>query len=138
MLQKKPYLFNFSLFGSPEVGQLSVAEYASSLPFELKRVYWVYNTPVGHSRGNAANKLCKYALVCLTGSAKIHIEDLQNNSYHFELNNPNQGLFIPEMHWRRIQCEPNAILLCIASEKFDSRDYIRDFRAFIQLRKIKI
>jgi WxcM-like, C-terminal len=138
MVQKKPYIFEFGLSGNDEIGHLSVAEYASSLPFELKRVYWVYNTPINISRGNAANKICKYALVCLTGSAKVHIEDLFNNTYHFELSGPNQGLFIPEMHWRRVQLSTDAMMLSIASEKFDTRDYIRDFKEFMDLKKAKI
>lgn len=137
MVQKKPYLFDFGLSGNDEIGFLSVAEYAASLPFELKRVYWVYNTPQEISRGNAANKSCKYALVCLSGKAKVHIEDLHNNTYHFELEGANQGLYIPELHWRRIQLGEGAIMLCIASEKFEQRDYIRDFKEFLALPKQK-
>ena len=63
---------------------------------------------------------------------------MYNNSYHFELSVPNQGLFIPEMHWRRVQLSPDAMMLSIASEKFDARDYIRDFKEFMDLKKAKI
>lgn len=137
MSAKKPYEFEFTELGNQENGLLSVGEFAASLPFELKRVYWVYKTPKDISRGNAANRTCKYVLVCLQGNAKVHAEDMLNNSYHFELERPNQGLFIPELHWRRIKLSEDAIMLCIASEKFDERDYIRDFREFILLKKQK-
>lgn len=137
MPAKKPYLLDFIELGSAENGSLNVAEFAASLPFELNRVYWVYSTPKDISRGNAANRSCKYVMVCLTGTAKIHVEDINSNSYHFELNQPNEGLFIPELHWRRIQLSEDAIMLCIASDKFDQRDYIRDFREFMLLKKQK-
>jgi hypothetical protein len=135
MLQKKPYLFDFKYISNPDQGALSVAEYANSLPFEPKRIYWVYNTPENISRGNAANIKCKYALVCLYGSAKVHIEDLNQQSYHFELTDPNVGLFVPELNWRRIQIEPQGIMLCIASDRYDERDYIRDFSEFVKAKK---
>ena len=137
MSSKKPYLFDFADLGSDETGALNVAEFASTLPFELKRVYWVYNTPKDISRGNAANRASKYALICLKGTAKVHLEDMQSNSFHFDLSKPNEGLYIPELHWRRIQLSEDAIMLCIASEKFDQRDYIRDFREFMLLKKQK-
>ena len=138
MLQKKPYLIDFNTFGDSETGVRTVAEYAASLPFEPQRVYWLHKTPKEHARDNAANKTCKFVMVCLHGKAKIHIEDLKSNSYHFELNSTETGLVVPELHWRRIHLEENAILLCIASDKFLEKDCILDFKDFMKYKKLKV
>jgi hypothetical protein len=128
---EKPFLFDFSQTGDEENGLLSVAEHSQSLPFEPKRVYWVYKTPENVSRGNAANRKCVYALVCPKGEALVEIIDLKGQKSNFKLTDPNQGLYIPPMHWRNVSLDSEAILLCLASEKFDLEDYIRDFEEFL-------
>lgn len=135
MTRNKPYVLDFGKMGSEETGFLSVGEYASSLPFEMKRIYWVYDTAEDLSRGNAANIHCQNILVVMHGSAEVYVEDQKNNSYQFTLSTKSEGLLIPAMHWRRIRLDKNAVLLCIASEKYEESDYIRDFKAF---RKVKI
>lgn len=138
MLQKKPYIIDFSTFGDTETGVRTVAEYAASLPFEPQRIYWLYKTPKDYARDNAANKTCKFVMVCLHGKAKIHIEDLKSNSYNFELDSPEVGLVVPELHWRRIDLEEDAMLLCIASDRFEDRDCILDFKEFMKYKKLKM
>lgn len=137
MSSRKPYIIEFQELGNQEAGLLSVAEYAKSMPFEQKRIYWVYDTPENTSRGNTANIICKNILVCLHGSVHVRVEDLKNNSFYFELNKKNVGLYIPELHWRRIHMDKDAVLLCLASEKFDEKDYIRDFREFTAYKRGK-
>lgn len=130
MIRNKPYVLDFGKLGGEETGFLSVGEYASSLPFEMKRIYWVYDTVEDLARGNAANKNCQNILVIMCGSAEVYVEDQKNNSYQFTLTDKSQGLLIPAMHWRRIRLDKEAVLLCISSEKYDESDYIRDFKEF--------
>ncbi len=138
MMQKKPYVIDFSTFGNTDTGVRSVAEYASSLPFEPNRIYWLYNTPEDFSRDNAANKKCKFVMVCIHGKVRIQLDDLKNNSFHFELESPDKGVVVPEFHWRRIQMDKHAVLLCIASERYNERDCIFDFRDFVKYKKLKL
>lgn len=137
MANGKPYLIELDELGNPEAGLLTVAEYAKTIPFDPKRIYWVYGTPENTSRGNTANKICKNILICLHGKAQVRVEDLKNNSFYFELTEKNKGLYIPEFHWRRIHMKEDTVLLCLSSEKYDEKDYIRDFREFIQFKRGK-
>ena len=130
MINKKPYLIEFGSRGDDETGYHSFAEYATTLPFESKRTYWIYDTPDGFSRGNVANMNTKTVFVALTGNVSLHLEDANGKSFDFVLNDPRVGLFSPEKIWRRITMDKGAILLCFASDKFDEKDHIRDFRAF--------
>jgi len=130
MINKKPYLLDFGSIGDDETGYHSYAEYATTLPFEPKRIYWVYNTPEDLSRGNVANVDTKTVFVALTGKVKFHLEDAYGKSFDFELSSPSEGLFSPEKIWRRITMEKGSILLCFASNKFDEKDNLRDFREF--------
>ena len=87
------------------------------------------------SRGNVANIKTKTVLISIVGKTSIHVEDPLGKSYDFELEGPEQGLFLPEGTWRRITMDKGTMLLGFASEKFEEKDHIRDFRDFKKLGK---
>jgi len=138
MVHKKPYLLQFESIGDDKTGYHSYAEYASSLPFETKRVFWMYNTPEEMSRVNSANAKTKNVFVCLHGKASFYIENVKGKSYEFTISSLDMGLYIPEMHWKRITLSDHAVLLGMSSEKFEEVDFIRDFAVFKQSVKRKI
>ena len=130
----KPRLIDFQKIGEPDIGYISVAQSFKNIPFDIKRVYWVYDTPDEVERGNHANKKGEHVLVSLKGSVKIYLEDISGNKYDYLLNNPNQGLYIPAMHWRRLQMTPEVICLSLSSSDFHESDYIRGYQEFLALK----
>jgi hypothetical protein len=132
---KEPYIIEFEKIGDPEVGFISVAENQKDLPFDVKRIYWVYETPKAVERGNHAHLQGEQVLVLVNGSAKIHLTNSQEKEYVFSLSNRSTGLFIPALYWRRLELSKDAIVLCIASKGYDENDYIRDYQKFLSYNK---
>ncbi len=127
---EKPHWIHFTGIGDEEVGYISVAQSNRHVPFEIRRVYWVYHTPEHIERGNHAHKACQQMLIAVSGSVEVELENMHGNKELFELHTPSMGLFVPVMHWRRIHLGKEAVLLCLASHDFEETDYIRSYDAF--------
>lgn len=111
-------------------GNLTVAESMKNVPFDIKRVYWVYDVPGGEHRGGHAHKQCKELLVAVSGSFTVTLDD-GKEKYKYLLNHPYQGLFIDTNTWRTLDdFSSGAVCLVIASEKFEEEDYIREYDDF--------
>ena len=114
-------------------GQLVAIEAMKDLPFEIKRVYYIYDTLPGVRRGFHAHRNLQQILVCVHGSCKIHLDDGFETA-EVLLDNPNTGLYISNDMWREMyDFSPDAVLLVLASEHYDEADYIRDYDKFIEL-----
>ena len=129
----KPHLINFNKIGSPNLGYISVGENHENIPFEIKRVYWTYYTPQDVTRGGHAHYDLEQVIVAVSGTITFNTEDLQGNKVEFILDSPDKGLYIPKLIWRDIKFSHNAVLLCMASEKYIASDYIRDYKTFLEL-----
>lgn len=134
----KPQIIKFSKIGSPNLGYISVGENFDNIPFEIKRVYWTYYTPQDVTRGGHAHYDLQQVIVAVSGSITFTTEDLKGNKEEFVLESPDKGLYIPKLIWRDIKFSHNAVLLCMASEKYIELDYIRDYEIFIKGRKDEI
>jgi len=111
-------------------GNLSVIE-KDSIPFEIKRVYYLYDVPSGAERGGHAHKNIQQFLIALSGSFDVIVHDSKEQKI-FTLNKPNQGLLIKMGIWRELKnFSSGAVCLVIASDVFDEDDYIRDFQTFL-------
>ena len=130
---KKPHLINFNIIGSPNLGYIAVGENHENIPFEIKRVYWTYYTPQDVTRGGHAHYDLEQVIVAVSGTITFTTEDLQGNKSEFILDSPEKGLYIPKLIWRDIKFSHNAVLLCMASEKYIAADYIRDYKTFLEL-----
>ena len=129
----KPQIIKFSKIGSPNLGYISVAENSDNIPFEVKRVYWTYYTPQDVTRGGHAHYDLAQVIVAVSGTITFTTEDLKGNKREFILDSPDKGLYIPKMIWRDIKFSHNAVLLCMASEKYLESDYIRDYKTFFEI-----
>lgn len=127
---QEPYLIELQKIGEEEIGYISVAQGLSNVPFEIKRVYWIYQTPETVERGNHAHKNTVQLLICLRGKIKITLENRQRQVLEFVLDNPNQGLFIPNYYWRRLKFFEGGLCLCLSSSDYFEEDYIRDYQEF--------
>ena len=113
-----------------ERGQLVALEENKEIPFEIKRVYYIYDTSEGVVRGKHAHKSLKQILICVHGDCKISLDNgLEKEIVH--LNNPNEGLYISDIIWREMfDFSDDAVLMVLASEAYNEEDYIRDYNSF--------
>jgi len=114
-------------------GQLVAIEAMQDLPFEVKRVYYIYDTLPGVRRGFHAHRCLQQILVCVHGSCRIHLD----NGYETAevlLDKPCEGLYISNDTWREMyDFSDGAVLLVLASEHYDEADYIRSYEQFLKL-----
>ena len=134
MAMSSPRLIDFQQIGDPEIGFISIAQNMKNLPFEIKRAYWVYGTPEKIERGNHANRKSEQVLISLKGSVTIFLENTKGIKFHYVLSNPNQGLYIPAMHWRRLKMNQEVVCLSLSSTEFKEDDYIREYNEFLKLK----
>ena len=102
----------------------------SKLPFEIKRVYYLYDVPSGSRRGGHAHKGLLQLIVPLSGSFELVLKDgiIEKTVM---LHNPTRGVLIPTMTWRELRnFSAGAVCLVLASQEFDEEDYIRDWEEF--------
>jgi hypothetical protein len=116
-------------------GNLTFIEGGEHLPFDIKRVFYLYDIPTGENRGAHAHKQLHQFLICLSGSFDVALDDgFERQNIH--LNRPWKGLYIPPMIWAsEINFDPGSVCLVMASAGYDESDYIRDYAEFILKRK---
>ncbi|AZA78952.1 WxcM-like domain-containing protein [Chryseobacterium sp. G0186] len=130
MEKHKPHILLFDKIGSSELGYITIAEAQKNIPFDIQRVYWTYYTPQDVTRGGHAHKKLQQVIFAVSGTITFNTEDKEGNKETFVLDHPTKGLYLPELIWRDIQFTHNAVLLCLASELYDEKDYFRDFEEF--------
>ena len=102
------------------------------IPFEIKRVYYIFNTGSDVIRGKHAHKNLEQILVCVSGSCTVTCNDGTAKA-SFELNNPSKGLRIKGLIWREMfNFSADCVLLCLASNIYDESDYIRNYDEFLE------
>ena len=113
-------------------GQLIALESLSEqIPFDIKRVYYIFDTTPGTVRGNHAHQNLKQVLICVSGACTIECEMPDGEKTSHRLDWPDRGLLIEGLVWRRMkEFSKDAVLLVLASEHYDESDYIRDYEAF--------
>jgi|YNPMSStandDraft_2_1061718.scaffolds.fasta_scaffold00315_9 hypothetical protein len=135
MNDKKPYIIEFQTVGEVGEGFISIAEFEKSLPFEVKRVFWTYQTPDHIVRGRHAHFQTQLVLVAAAGRIVVNTELTNGKIETFVLEKPSLGLYIPPTVWHTMQYYFNAVQLVFASTLYDENDYIRDYSHFQQLIK---
>jgi len=119
-------------------GNLSFAEQYTHIPFEIRRVYWLYDVPGGIARGGHAEKNNEELIIALSGSFEIVIDD-GTHSKTFVLNRSYYGLYIPKGLWREIkEFSTNALALEFGSIPYSEDDYIRDYNSFLYYTKAHV
>ncbi|MBI2274151.1 MAG: WxcM-like domain-containing protein [Bacteroidetes bacterium] len=102
------------------------------LPFVIKRVFYLYDIPVGESRGAHSHIECHQFLIALSGAFNVHLDD-GTNTRSVTLNNPSVGLHIPPGIWAaEMDFSSGAICLVLASHVYSENDYIRDYSEYIK------
>lgn len=123
--------YNFQPHGDSR-GQLIAIEECKDIPFDIKRVYYMYDTTNEAVRGKHAHKSLEQILVCTSGSCKILLDDGKDKEV-VELNKPYEGLYISNAIWREMyDFSKDAVLMVLASNYYDESDYIRNHDDFIK------
>ena len=113
-------------------GILSIVENPDSLPFKIKRVFYLYDIPAGESRGAHAHKECSQFLIAASGSFDVLLNDGESEK-RIALNRPSKGLLIPPGIWASEEnFSGGSVCLVLTSERYIESDYIRDYGQFIK------
>ena len=114
-------------------GSLSIVEGGQTIPFDIKRVYYIYNNKSNSKRGFHAHKELLQVVVCVHGSCKFILDDGSERT-EVLLDDPTTGLFINNMIWREMyDFSDDCVLVVFASEHYDLNDYIMDYDEFMEL-----
>lgn len=120
---------------SDRKGNLSVVENGQTLPFDVKRVYYLYDVPGGENRGSHAHKELSQLIIAASGSFTVTLDDGKCKRSFF-LNRPYQGLYVKPGMWRDLEdFSSGAVCMVLASEVYQKEDYIRDYQEFLEFRK---
>lgn len=120
---------------SDRKGNLTVVENGQTLPFDVKRVYYLYDVPGGENRGSHAHKELSQLIIAASGSFTVTLDDGKCKRSFF-LNRPYQGLYVKPGMWRDLEdFSSGAVCMVLASEVYQKEDYIRDYQEFLEFRK---
>lgn len=116
-------------------GNLSFIEGGRHIPFDIKRVYYLYDVPGGSDRGSHAHKSLHQFIVAMSGSFDVVLDD-GIRKHRFHLNRSYYGLYVCPMMWRDLDnFSSGAVCMVLASTHYDPSDYIRDYSEYLQIRK---
>jgi dTDP-4-dehydrorhamnose 3,5-epimerase-like enzyme len=104
-----------------------------AVPFDIKRVYYIYQTGKGVSRGFHAHRNLKQVAICVAGTCRMVLDNGKKREETW-MSSPTQGLLIESMIWREMHdFSQDCVLLVLASEHYDESDYIRNYETFVEL-----
>lgn len=131
----KKNVFDCSIIELPKIenraGNITPVNNLKEIPFEIKRLFYIYDIPAGKDRGAHAHKVCHQFLIAASGSFEVELNDGRIKRT-VSLNRPNIGLHIPPGIWAAEKSfSSGAVCLVLASEKYDEADYIRDYEQYI-------
>ena len=116
-------------------GNLSFIESNRHVPFEIQRVFYLYDVPGGETRAGHALKTCEQFLIALSGSFEVVIDD-GISRHEYLLNRAYKGLLIPPLFWRELKnFSTGSVCLVLASQPYDEENYIRDYDAFVAVKQ---
>ena len=117
-----------------ERGHLVVVEGSKDIPFEIKRIFYIYGSDANVVRGQHANRKSEFVLINVAGSCKVKVLDGKGNEAVFILNRPHTGIYLPTMIWKDMyDFSEDSVLLVLASEHYDAEEYIRDYDRFVEV-----
>ena len=127
-------VIELNCYSSDRRGNMSVVENGKSLPFDVKRVYYLYDVPGGVERGGHAHRSLYQLIIAVSGSFSVTLDDGKLKRTVF-LNRPNRGLLVVPGLWRTIEdFSSGAVCMVLASSEYDEDDYIRDYSSFLNLK----
>lgn len=131
-MNPKPHVLDFEPRGD-ECGWLVAVEGGKEIPFEIKRIFYIYGTQGETVRGRHANRRSEFVLINLRGNCCVRTDDGCGQAEVFELDKPHRGVYLPKMCWKDMYgFSEDSILLCLASERYDPSEYVRDYKLYCE------
>lgn len=128
-LRDKCSIIEFGDLGD-ERGKLVVVESGQSIPFDIKRVFYIYGADSATVRGQHANRESEFVMINVAGRSKVRITD-SKEEFVVELDKPMMGVYIPKMTWKDMyDFSTDSVLLVLASTHYDGSEYIRDYEEY--------
>lgn len=125
-------LLNFNEKGD-ERGKLVIVEGNKDVPFDIKRLFYIYGSDKDVVRGKHANRDSEFVLINVSGSSKVMVTD-GNEKQIIELTKPRQGVYLPKMVWKEMyDFSEDSVLLVLASTHYDGNEYIRDYDDYLKM-----
>ena len=114
-------------------GHLVIVEGGQDIPFEIKRIFYIYGSDKNVIRGQHANRESEFVLINVAGQSKVKVKDGKGNEAVYSLNRPHTGIYLPRMVWKDMyEFSDDSVLLCLASTHYDDKEYIRDYEEFVK------
>ena len=130
----KPFMIEFPELGDTR-GHLVIAEGMKNIPFNIKRIFYIYGSDKNVIRGQHANKVSQFMLINVAGTSKVKVDYGNGRTEIFSLNKPHVGLFIPRMVWKDMyDFSKDSVLLCLADTTYDADEYVRDKQEYYFLK----
>ena len=132
VINEKYRILEFTEFGD-ERGSLVVAEGEKDIPFEIKRVFYMYGSDKDIIRGRHANRFSEFVLINVAGKSKVRLDDGFTTKI-VELDKPRMGLYMAPMIWKDMyDFSEDSVLLCLSSRHYDKDEYIRNYDEFTKI-----
>lgn len=127
----RPYLINLSKISDLR-GNLTYIQHPDHIPFEIKKVDWIYDVPSGRNKKGYASKKNKEVIVCLSGSIEVFVTNGQTEE-SYVLSRPYSALVIPKMNWRQLRnFSTNAVVMILNSSRKEKSEMIHDFSKLLK------
>ncbi len=118
-----------------ERGNLVAIEGGMDIPFEVKRVFYMYGTDDTMVRGQHANRRSQFVLINVSGSSKIKVDDGKGHTEIINMDKPRIGVYLPPMIWKEMyDFSQNSTILCLTDTHYDPEEYIRDYDEYLRER----
>ena len=131
-LKEKCPILQFADLGD-ERGKLVVIEGNQAIPFDIKRVFYIYDSYSPVVRGQHANRESEFVLINVAGHSKVRITDGKEELI-VKLDKPMMGVYLPKMIWKDMyEFSSDSVLLCLASTHYDGSEYIRDYEEYLKI-----
>ncbi len=117
-----------------ERGHLVIVEGMKDIPFDIKRIFYIYGSDENVVRGQHANRESEFVLINVAGTSKVRVKDGKGNEAVYSLNRQHTGIYLPKMVWKDMyDFSEDSVLLCLASTHYDSSEYVRDYETFLKI-----
>ncbi|SET25025.1 WxcM-like, C-terminal [Pseudobutyrivibrio sp. C4] len=132
-VQNKTEMLEFTERGDDR-GHLVICEGGIDIPFDIKRIFYIYGSDSEVVRGQHANRNSEFVLINVAGTSKVRVKDGKGNETVYSLNRPHTGIYLPKMVWKDMyEFSEDSVLLCLASTHYDASEYIRDYDEFVEI-----
>lgn len=129
---KKSHMLEFNRHGDQR-GYLVAIEGNRDIPFDIKRIFYIFGSDSSVVRGRHSNRKSEFVLINVCGSCRVRTVEMDGQVQEFLLNKPHTGIYLPKMVWKDMyEFSEDSILLCLSSEHYDNEEYIRDYDAFLK------